>query len=157
MRGQTEPGLVAFYDIRPRNRAGLLLQPRAHKVLRCRSPCGASCQWRWHLKTSNKVCWIFCFCYCPYKMDFMSCIDFIDITYLYFYLLYFFYVFLLFISLLWKSYTVHSKKSKKRKAKPISVLYLSMGWIAWNKDCDWLSEWQQLWVTLSMWVQSTDV
>jgi len=33
-RGQTEHHLVALYDIRPRNGAGLFLQPR--------SPCGAS-------------------------------------------------------------------------------------------------------------------
>jgi len=29
MRGQTEPGLVALYDIRPGNGAGLFLQPRS--------------------------------------------------------------------------------------------------------------------------------
>jgi len=28
-RGQTEPGLVAFYDIRSGNGAGLFLQPRS--------------------------------------------------------------------------------------------------------------------------------
>jgi len=39
-RGQTEPGLVAFY-IRPGNGAGLFYQLRAHKAPWCRIPHGA--------------------------------------------------------------------------------------------------------------------
>ena len=34
LRGQTEPGLVALYDIQPWNEAGLFLQPRSqHRVV----------------------------------------------------------------------------------------------------------------------------
>jgi len=39
-RGPTEPGLVAFYDIRPGNGARLLFQPAA-RASRRRSPHGA--------------------------------------------------------------------------------------------------------------------
>ena len=36
LRERTEPGLVAFYDIRPENGAGLFLQPQSpHKVPMC--------------------------------------------------------------------------------------------------------------------------
>ena len=34
-RGQTEPGLVAFYDIRPGKRVGLFLQPGVRTGLHC--------------------------------------------------------------------------------------------------------------------------
>jgi len=44
-RRQKEPGLVTFYDIRPRNGAGLFFQPR--------SPYGPYFIWQNHIKTTH--------------------------------------------------------------------------------------------------------